>query len=189
MLNKLMLVVLTSWLLQGCAAAVLAGGATAVKSAGDPRTLGSQIDDKSIQVKVIRALDDNPETKNKGNINMTSYNGVVLLTGQVPNERVREVAGQVSRVEGVKDVHNQLRIASEISFATGSKDSWITTRIKGKFLADENVSGLNIKVVTENGEVFLMGLVSQQEADRAVNLARNVDGVARVIKAFEYKAE
>ena len=138
---------------------------------------------------MIRALDDNAETKNKGNINMTSYNGIVLLTGQVPNERVREVAGQVARVEGVRDVHNQLRIASEISFATGSKDSWITTRIKGKFLADENVSGLNIKVVTENGEVFLMGLVNQQEADRAVNLARNVDGVARVIKAFEYKAE
>lgn len=187
MLNKLILVLLTSWLLQGCAAAVLAGGATAVKSAGDPRTLGSQIDDKSIQVKVIRALDENPETKDKGNINMTSYNGIVLLTGQVPNERVREVAGEVSRVEGVKDVHNQLRIASEISFGTGSKDSWITTRIKGKFLADENVSGLNIKVVTENGEVFLMGLVSPQEAERAVNLARNVDGVARVIKAFEYK--
>ncbi|MBY0418079.1 MAG: BON domain-containing protein, partial [Pararheinheimera sp.] len=81
----------------------------------------------------------------------------------------------------------QLRVASEISFGTGSKDSWITTRIKGKFLADENVSGLNIKVVTENGEVFLMGLVNQQEAERAVNLARNVDGVARVIKAFEYK--
>lgn len=187
MLNKLMLLLLTSWLLQGCAAAVLAGGATAVKSAGDPRTLGSQIDDKSIQVKVIRLLNENPETKDKGNINMTSYNGVVLLTGQVPNERVREVAAELSRVEGVKDVHNQLRVASEISFGTGSKDSWITTRIKSKFLADKNVSGLNIKVVTENGEVFLMGLVSQQESDRAVSLARNVDGVARVIKAFEYK--
>ncbi|MCA1929244.1 division/outer membrane stress-associated lipid-binding lipoprotein [Rheinheimera sp.] len=187
MLNKLILVLATSWLLQGCAAAVLAGGATAVTSAGDPRSLGSQIDDKSIQVKVLRALDENPETKKKGNINMTSYNGIVLLTGQVPNERVREVAGEVSRVEGVKDVHNQLRVGSEISFGTASKDSWITTRIKSKFLADKNVSGLNVKVVTENGEVFLMGLVSQQEADRAVALARNVDGVARVIKAFEYK--
>lgn len=187
MLNKLLLLLVTSWLLQGCAAAVLAGGATAVTSAGDPRTLGSQIDDKSIQVKVIRALDEHPETKKKGNINMTSYNGVVLLTGQVPNERVREVAGEISKVEGVKDVHNQLRVGSEISFGTGSKDSWITTRIKSKFLADKNVSGLNVKVVTENGEVFLMGLVSQREADQAVALARNVDGVARVIKAFEYK--
>lgn len=187
MLNKLLLVLATSWLLQGCAAAVLAGGATAVTSAGDPRSLGSQIDDRSIQLKVLRALDENPETKKQGNINMTSYNGVVLLTGQVPNERVREVAGEISKVEGVKDVHNQLRVGSEISFGTGSKDSWITTRIKSKFLADKNVSGLNVKVVTENGEVFLMGLVSQREADQAVALARNVDGVARVIKAFEYK--
>jgi len=184
---RLTALVLVSWLLQGCAAAVLAGGATAVTSAGDPRTLGSQIDDKTIVLRAVKALDEDPTTKKAGNINVTSYNGIVLLTGQVPAERVREAAADLVRVEGVRDVHNQIRIGNEITLLTASKDSWITTRVKTKFLADDNVSGLNIKVVTENGEVFLMGLVSEDEANRAVNLARNVDGVARVIKAFEYK--
>lgn len=174
-------------LLQGCAAAVIAGGATAVGAANDRRTLGSQLDDKTITLQAMKALDENPTIQQGGNINVTSYNGIVLLTGQVRSESVRELAAELVRTSGVRDIHNQLRIGSEITFGTASKDSWLTTRVKTKLLADKQVSGLNIKVVSENGEVFLMGLVTEAEANKAVDLARHVDGVARVLKAFEYK--
>ncbi|MFC4656121.1 MULTISPECIES: division/outer membrane stress-associated lipid-binding lipoprotein [Rheinheimera] len=187
MMLRITALALVAWLLQGCAAAVLAGGATAVTSAGDPRTLGSQIDDKTIVLRASKALDQDPATKKTGNINITSYNGIVLLTGQVPAEGVRQQAAELVRVDGVRDVHNQIRVGSEVTFGTASQDAWITTRVKTKFLADDAVNAMNIKIVTENGEVFLMGLVSEDEANKAVNLARNVDGVARVIKAFEYK--
>ena len=88
-------------------------------------------------------------------------------------------------VQGVRDVQNQIRVGNPISFTTKTRDSWITTRVKSLLAGDKQVSALNVRVFTENGEVFLMGLVSAAEADKAVEIARHVDGVSRVIKAFE----
>lgn len=173
-------------LLQGCAAAVVAGGASAVTAANDRRTLGSQIDDNSIVIKARRALSDDQLTAKGSNLNVTSYNGVLLLTGQTSSEQVREQAQRlVQDIPSVKTVHNQIRISNNTSLTTRTRDSWIGTKVKSQLLADEQVSGLNIKVVTENAEVFLMGLVGGTEADKAVNIARNVEGVVRVVKAFE----
>lgn len=173
-------------LLQGCAAAVVAGGATAVTAANDRRTLGSQIDDNGIVIRARRALNEDQLTAKGSNLNVTSYNGVVLLTGQTTNEQVREQAQRlVQDLPSVKMVHNQIRIGNNTSLTTRTRDNWIGTKVKSQLLADEQVSGLNIKVVTENAEVFLMGLVKGAEADKAVDIARNVEGVVRVIKAFE----
>lgn len=173
-------------LLQGCAAAVVAGGATAVTSANDRRTLGAQIDDKNVVLKANRALADHPATAEGSNINVTSYNGVMLLTGQTRTEQIRQQAGAlVAKIDGVRDVQNQIRLGNNTGMTTRTRDSWISTKVKTQLLADEEVSGLNIKVVTENAEVFLMGLVTDQEAAKAVDIARHVDGVARVVRAFE----
>lgn len=173
-------------LLQGCAAAVVAGGATAVTAANDRRTLGSQIDDNGIVIRARRALNEDQLTAKGSNLNITSYNGVVLLTGQTTSEQVREQAQRlVQDLPSVKMVHNQIRIGNNTSLTTRTRDNWIGTKVKSQLLADEQVSGLNIKVVTENAEVFLMGLVSGAEADKAVDIARHVEGVVRVIKAFE----
>src|SRR5690606_16975557 len=173
-------------LLQGCAAAVVAGGATAVTSANDRRTLGAQIDDKNVVLKAVRALADHPATAEGSNINVTSYNGVMLLTGQTRTEQIRQQAGAlVAKIEGVRDVQNQIRLGNNTGMTTRTRDSWISTKVKTQLLADEEVSGLNIKVVTENAEVFLMGLVTDQEAAKAVDIARHVDGVSRVVRAFE----
>jgi osmotically-inducible protein OsmY len=110
----------------------------------------------------------------------------LLLTGQAPSQDLVELATQVAQnVHGVRDVQNQIRIGNPITFTTTSRDSWITTRVKSLLIADKQVSALNIKVVTENGEVFLMGIVNQFEADRAVEIARHVNGVSRVVKVFE----
>lgn len=173
-------------LLQGCAAAVVAGGATAVTSANDRRTLGAQIDDKNVVLKAVRALADHPATAQGSNINVTSYNGVMLLTGQTRTEQIRQQAGAlVAKIDGVRNVQNQIRLGNNTGMTTRTRDSWISTKVKTRLLADEEVSGLNIKVVTENAEVFLMGLATDQEAAKAVDIARHVDGVARVVRAFE----
>jgi osmotically-inducible protein OsmY len=183
---KLAVALSLTLLLQACAAAVVAGGASAVTSASDRRTLGSQIDDSSIVVKAERALEANKTLEEKAHINVNSYNGILLLTGQAPTQDMVDTAGQlVQGIQGVKDVQNQIRIGNPISFTTRSRDSWITTRVKSLLIADKEVSALDIKVITESGEVFLMGLVSSSEADKAVEIARHVNGVARVIKAFE----
>jgi osmotically-inducible protein OsmY len=183
---KLAAVISLTLLLQACAAAVVAGGASAVTSASDRRTLGSQIDDSSIVVKAERALEANKTLEEKAHINVNSYNGILLLTGQAPNQDLVDTASQlVQGIQGIKDVQNQIRVGNPISFTTRSRDSWITTRVKSLLVADKEISALNIKVITESGEVFLMGLVSSTEADKAVEIARHVNGVSRVVKAFE----
>ena len=183
---KLAAAISLTLLLQACAAAVVAGGASAVTSASDRRTLGSQIDDSSIVVKAERALEANKTLEAQAHINVNSYNGILLLTGQAPNQDLVNTASQlVQGIQGVKDVQNQIRVGNPISFTTRSRDSWITTRVKSLLVADKEISALNIKVITESGEVFLMGLVSSSEADKAVEIARHVNGVSRVIKAFE----
>ncbi len=185
-LFKLTAIISLTLLLQACAAAVVAGGASAVTSASDRRTLGSQIDDSSIVVKAERALEENKTLEERAHINVNSYNGILLLTGQAPSQELVELATSlVQPIQGVKDVQNQIRVGNPISFTTRSRDSWITTRVKSMLVGDKEISALNIKVVTENGEVFLMGLVSSAEADKAVEIARHVNGVSRVIKAFE----
>lgn len=183
---KLAAVISLTLLLQACAAAVVAGGASAVTSASDRRTLGSQIDDSSIVVKAERALEANKTLDEQAHINVNSYNGILLLTGQAPSQDMVDTASQlVQGIQGIKDVQNQIRVGNPISFTTRSRDSWITTRVKSLLVADKEISALNIKVITESGEVFLMGLVSSTEADKAVEIARHVNGVSRVIKAFE----
>ena len=185
---KLILTCTLLALLQGCAAAVVAGGATAVTSANDRRTLGAQIDDKNAVLKAQRALADDALTAEGSNINVTSYNGVLLLTGQTRSEQIRQQAqALVSKIDGVRDVQNQIRLGNNTAMTTRTRDGWISTKVKTQLLADEQVSGLNIKVVTENAEVFLMGIVSAPEAAKAVDIARHVDGVARVVQAFEIR--
>jgi osmotically-inducible protein OsmY len=185
-LFKLTAIISLTLLLQACAAAVVAGGASAVTSASDRRTLGSQIDDSSIVVKAERALEENKTLEERAHINVNSYNGILLLTGQAPSQDLVDLAASlVQPIQGVKDVQNQIRVGNPISFTTRSRDSWITTRVKSMLVGDKEISALNIKVVTENGEVFLMGLVNSTEADKAVEIARHVNGVSRVIKAFE----
>ncbi|MBQ4812100.1 BON domain-containing protein [Pseudoalteromonas luteoviolacea] len=174
-------------LIQGCAVAVVAGTAGAVSAANDRRTIGSQIDDNSIEIKATLALKQIPRLAKHANINVVSVNGTVLLTGQVANTEMRSEANNaVNKVMGVKRLLNQIRIGSNIGLSTQTHDTWLTSKVKTQLLANDNVNGSNIKVITENAEVFLMGMVDKDEAEKAVDIARNIHGVERVIKAFEY---
>ncbi|MBD1581023.1 division/outer membrane stress-associated lipid-binding lipoprotein [Pseudoalteromonas sp. S16_S37] len=187
MLVKPIALLLSITLLQGCAAAVVAGTAGAISAADDRRTIGSQLDDNNIEIKGMIAIRNVERLKEHANISLISVNGVVLMVGQVANIEMKEQAQKTLQgIAAIRQIHNQLRISSNIGVATQTHDVWLTSKVKTKLLAADDVSGNNIKVVTENSEVFLMGLVSQEEANRAVEIARHVNGVARVIKAFEY---
>jgi len=187
MFKHSLIVLGTVVLLQGCAAAVVAGTASAVTAANDRRTIGSQIDDNNIEIKASIALSEVERIEKFANVDAVSVNGIVLLVGQVPNEEIKNEAQRtIENVSGIRKIHNQIRIGSNIGITTQTHDSWLTSKVKAQLLTAKDISSNNIKVVTENAEVFLMGLVSDAESTQAVNIARNVSGVERVIKVFEY---
>ncbi|URL01151.1 divisome-associated lipoprotein YraP [Avibacterium sp. 20-126] len=190
-LKKLALILGSAFLLQGCVSATVAGivGATAVatKVATDPRTVGTQVDDETLEEKVLHAINKDQQLDSEARINVVSYGGRILLIGQVPNENLKEIAtGLAKGVDNVSEVYNELRVGSPISLGQISQDSWITTQIKSKLFVNSGVKATDVKVITENGEVFLMGNLTQQQADTATEVARNVAGVVKVIKVFKY---
>lgn len=174
-------------LLQGCAPAVVGGAATGASVAYDRRTTGTVIDDQGIEFKASYALFNNKEIYDQSHINVTSYNGVVLLTGETPSESLKQkVTAEIKKIPKVRRIHNELAIAAPSALPSRSSDSWITSKVKAKMTTDEQTDPFHVKVVTERGIVYLMGLLSRAEADRAVNLVKNTAGVQRVVKIFEY---
>ena len=187
--KKLVLVLGSAMLLQGCVAAAIGGAAVAgaTKVATDPRSMGTQLDDETLESRVNSAIKKDQQIKSEARISVTAYSGRVLLTGQVPNENLREVASSLAKgVQNVNDVYNEVRVGPKVDFAQISKDSWITSQIKSKMLVDAKVKTSDVKVVTENNEVFLMGNVTQDQGNAAAEIARNVAGVTKVIKVFNY---
>ena len=187
--KKLVFVLGSAMLLQGCVAAAIGGAAVAgaTKVATDPRSMGTQLDDETLESKVNSAIKKDQQIKSEARSSVTSYSGRILLTGQVPNENLREVASSLAKgVQNVNDVYNEVRVGPKVDFAQISKDSWITSQIKSKMLLDSKVKTSDVKVVTENNEVFLMGNVTQDQGNAAAEIARNVAGVTKVIKVFNY---
>ena len=173
-------------LLQACAAAVI-GGATGISVVTDKRTTGTVIEDQAIELKALRAFSDNKQISDKAHLNVTSYNTIVLVTGETPDENLRQQAIDiVSKIPKVSHVHNEITIAAPSSLMSRSSDSLITSKIKTRLLAEKNVKSLSIKVVTDKGLVYLMGIVSRQEAETATEIARQMNGVQKVVILFEY---
>lgn len=171
----------------GCAPVVVAGGATAAVATSDRRTLGSLVDDESIELKSIKSLNDDPKLGDDVHINITSMDGIVLLTGEATTSELRdEVVAQIRPIPGIRRVINEIRIAEPSDFANRTRDSWITGKVKAKLLDTANLASNQIKVVTEDSVVYLMGLVKKQEGDLATEATRNVGGITRVVKLFEY---
>ena len=174
-------------LLQGCAAVVVGGAAGTAKATGDRRTLGAQWDDQAIELKAANLLADNKPLSAASKISVYSNNGRVLLVGQTPSDAYKQEAGKiVGRIEGVRHVYNELRLGKPVSIGVRSNDAWITSKVRADMLGTKNFDSTKVKVVTENSEVFLIGLVTRQEGDQAVEIARHVSGVKQVIKAFEF---
>ena len=177
-----------SLLFSGCAPLVVGGAVATAAVATDRRTTGSLIEDQAIEMRVRSALADVPGMREQSHINVTSYNGIVLLSGESPSETLRDHAGDIARnSEKVRRVDNEVQIAAPSSGMTRASDSYITSKVKASLLKVKikDFDPLRVKVVTENGTVYLMGLVTQEEGAAATDVARQVGGVQRIVKLFE----
>lgn len=185
--KKLIFISAAALLLQGCVAALIGGGAIATKVGTDPRSTGTQIDDETLEFRVENAIEKDEQIRAEARVNAVSYSGRILLIGQVPNDNAKEVAFSLAKgVDGVNDVFNELRIGPKITFGQISKDSWITTQVKSRMLVDDRVKTSNVKVITENGEVFLLGSVTESQGAAAAEIASRTQGAVKVIKVFKY---
>lgn len=185
---KLLLIPILFALLPGCAAVVAGGAASSVIMAQDRRTPGTIVEDKSIQLKCMREINEVAEEDPNVHVAAVSYNNRVLLVGQVPNRKIRdEIEQSVKKVAKVKQLHNEIKIAEPTPMLTRSKDSWITTKIKGEMAVTQDFNPTRVKVVTEDGVVYLLGLIKKDEEYIAVDIARHVKGVKKVVKIFEYE--
>lgn len=187
-MNKLIQIALMGVVLsqlQGCAAVAVGGVATGASVAMDRRTTGAYVGDQEIEMRGMSRMSETFKDK-AVNISVTSYNRQVLLTGQVPDEATRARAAEVARaVPEVRTVFNELAIAGISSLTTRTNDTGTTANVKTRLLADKRVSANNIKVVTEAGVTYLMGLVTPGEASTATEIARNTGGVSKVVTLFE----
>ncbi|CAQ85729.1 MULTISPECIES: division/outer membrane stress-associated lipid-binding lipoprotein [Photorhabdus] len=185
---SLLIMVCAAVMLQGCiGAAVIGSAAVATKTATDPRTIGQQVDDGTLEARVSNALNKDKQLKEQTRIITTAYQGKVLLTGQSQDSSLADRAKQIaSRVNGAQIIYNEIRQGKPVELGTASKDTWLTTKVRSKILASDSVKSSNIKVVTENGEVFLLGILTKQEGNAAAKIASETDGVKRVTTAFTY---
>ncbi len=180
------IVIISCFSLSGCAGLMVAGAATGAAASQDRRTVPTQLEDSNIEIKSIATLFEDDEVWSGTNIDVVSYNTIVLLIGQAPTASLKSKAQKViEEIPKVRKVYNQIRIAAPISFFARRNDEYLTSKVKSSMLFANDFPSGKVKVVTENNEVFLLGLVTNSEADKAVDIARNIDGVTRVVKVFE----
>lgn len=187
-MKKLTLIIVTSivLMLSGCVGLFIAGAATTANLVTDPRTTQEIWDDNFIESEITGITTKAPY-RNKARITSSSFRGMVILMGQSPDDSlVTQLMGDVKKIKGVSNVHNEVRIREPLSTTEISKDSWITAKVKSELLTDKRLSGIKVKVITEDKEVFLLGYLAKDKADIATEIARNVSGVKRVIRAFQY---
>ncbi|WP_448568161.1 division/outer membrane stress-associated lipid-binding lipoprotein [Thalassotalea ganghwensis] len=180
-------IIASALLLQGCMAAAVVGVVGGASVISDNRTIGTQLNDQQLELDAHAALNQIEGLKDQTNLQVVSVNGSVLIVGQAPSAHLKNLAIKtIEKLNGVKQVYNQIRIGNVTSLTTRSNDVWLTSKVKTALFKSDSLDAANVKVVTENGEVFLMGLVKANDAEKAVNIARHVGGVNRVFKMFEY---
>jgi len=188
-LAMLSVVMLAGPLLGGCTAVVVGGAAAGAGVAHDRRTTGTVIDDKEILIKAMRLRAADEEIKSRSNIDISVYDLQVLLTGQAESpEVVARFRDQVARIPRVRKVIDEVTIGAEGTWSEATADAYLTSRVK-LALFDVGIEGfdpLRVKVVSSQGTVYLMGLLTPQEADRVTEKVRYISGVKKVVRLFEY---
>lgn len=174
--------------LSGCAAVVVGSAVGGALVATDRRTPGTQLEDQGIELKASSAVSQ--LAGDRAHINVTSYNRVVLITGEVADDALRtQIEQTVASVANVRSVVNESAVMGLASLTSRSNDAILTSRVKASFVDASDVQATAVKVVTERGVVHLMGRLTEREGNRAAEVARNVSGVQRVVKVFETMSE
>lgn len=173
--------------LSGCVPAIFVAGAATGTIIYDHRSAKTIVQDRDITFQVQNKFDKDPEMRNKANVSITSFNYIVLLLGQAPNAELRNRAEEIAKSNSnVKMVYNEITIGEPISNIDRTNDTWITTKVKTVLATVAGLNSTNLKIVTENGVVYLMGLTTRTQAGLATDKTRTVAGVQKVVKLFEY---
>jgi len=185
---RYILVVLLALFLQACIpAALVAGTAAGGLIINDNRSVRTMNEDHEITFKAQSAINTNKSLKGQTHISVATFNHLVLMVGQAPTEELRNIAASlVEKVPNVKHIYNEITIGAPISIAARSHDSWITTKVETALVAQKGLHSTQIKIVTENSTVYLLGLVIPSQGNLAAEAASTVPGVVKVVKAFEY---
>lgn len=150
------------------------------------RTLGTVVEDNTIKAKLKAKIKEN-KTLADANINIKSFNKVILITGQVPDDASKQkISGLAQNIRHVKRIHNELEIGSNASFGSRTNDSFLASKVTSRLILTEGLKSSRIETVVENSKVYLMGLVSETEAQKAVDALQKVSGLKGIIKVFEY---
>ena len=185
LLKLILLAVSLTTALNGCVPVVAGGAAAGGLAAADRRTSGAYVDDEGIEWKALTEIEK--QLRNKIHINVTSFNRNVLLTGEALDEDTKKQAESITKeIANVRNVTNELQIGLASTVPDRSRDGYLTSLVKGKMYKENRFPPNYVKVVTEASVVYLMGMVTRQEAEDAVEIARSIDGVEKVVKVFEY---
>lgn len=179
----------SSYILQGCAPVVIAAAGTGggVGLAANSRPIKTFREDEKLEYQVQRTIKLNKAIYDSSHINAYVYNGNVLLIGQTPTAEFKQQAEDAARsVSGINKIYNELTVQGSTSSLVRTNDAWITTKIRSLLLKTEGIDSNRFKVITEDGTVYLLGKVSREQADKAVDVVRTIEGVQKVVRVFEY---
>jgi osmotically-inducible protein OsmY len=170
--------------LTGCAAVVVGGAGGAALVGADRRTVGTVTEDQGIEIKAAsRIADKYPDA----HINITSYNRMVLLTGETATNASRAEIEKITRaIENVRGIYNEIAVVGNSSISARTNDAYLTGKVKARFVDSQKFNAVHVKVVTESNTVYLLGMVSRKEADDATEVARTTSGVQKVVRLFEF---
>jgi osmotically-inducible protein OsmY len=183
--TKLILSTALATQIAACVPAVVGGAAAGGAMAADRRTSGIFLEDENIELKAVKKMETN--LGEYSHVNVTSFNRNVLLTGEVPDDAKKGLAESLLKeIPNIRQVTNEITVEPKTSLASRSNDTFITSKVKTQFLTENRFPANYVKIVTENSVVYLMGIVTREEGDAAVDIARNTNGVTKVVKVFEY---
>ena len=182
---KLVLASVLSSQIIACVPVIVGGAAAGGAVAADRRTSGIYVEDENIELKAVKHMETT--LGEAAHVNVTSYNRNVLLTGEVPDEAAKTSAEAfVKSIQNIRGITNEITIGPKTSISSRSNDTYLTSKVKTKFVTENQFPANVVKIVTENSVVYLLGIVNKTEGDAAAEIARNTDGVDKVVKVFEY---
>ena len=182
---KLIFAAILSSQLMACVPVVVGGAAAGGAVAADRRTSGIYVEDENIELKAVKYMET--ELGEQAHINVTSYNRNVLLTGEVPDDAAKAKAEAfVKSIDNVRNISNEIAVGPKTDISSRSNDTFLTSKIKTKFVTENQFPANYVKIVSENSVVYLLGIVTKAEGDAAAAIASNTDGVSKVVKVFEY---
>ena len=175
--------------LSSCVTALVAGAVIAtVDIIHDRRTVGEYVDDSAIEIKARNILVSSADIRRAAHVKPVSWNGILLITGEIDDENIKpDLVERFSGIQGVRQLVDETTITGKTRLLARSNDAWISSKVKSSLLLKTGLDANRVKVITTRGNVYLMGILTQDEASRATEIARKVRGVARVVKVFEYQ--